>query len=89
MSSDKSHYLNADGTYRFESSSMVAVGLPGASASSIGRGNETGRWYIRDVGGRVVLEVRYTNGATTQMRIHEEAPNWFLNGEKAFAVDPQ
>lgn len=89
MSSDKSHYLNADGTYRLQSSSMVAVDVPGASASSIGRGNETGRWYIRDVGGRVVLEVRYTNGTSTQMRIHEEAPNWFLNGEKAFAVDPQ
>lgn len=89
MSSDKSHWLNADGTYRFQSSSMVAVDVPGASASSIGGGDNAGRWRIRDLGGRVVLEVRYNNGNTVQMRIHEEAPNWFLNGEKAFAVDPQ
>jgi hypothetical protein len=89
MSTDKSHWLNADGTYRFQSSSMVAVDVPGASGSSIGRGDNAGRWRIRDLGGRVVLEVRYNNGNTVQMRIHEEAPNWYLNGEKAFAVDPQ
>ncbi|MBZ2185055.1 MAG: hypothetical protein K7J46_10105 [Bryobacter sp.] len=89
MSSDKSHWLNSNGTYRFESSSMVAVDVAGASGSSVGRGGNTGRWRIRDLGGRVVLEVRYDNGATAQMRIEEGSPNWYLNGEKAFAVDPR
>jgi hypothetical protein len=89
MSFNKTHWLNADGTYRFKSSSMVSVDVPGASASSIGRGDETGRWRIRDLGGQVVLEVRYDNGNTVQMRIREEATNWYLNGDKAFAIDPQ
>jgi hypothetical protein len=45
-------------------------------------------WRIRDLGGDVSLEVRYLSGRVTRMPITENDTNWFLNGEKAFAVDP-
>jgi hypothetical protein len=89
MSSDKRHYLNADGTYSYRRNSMVAIDVPGASASSIGNNNSAGRWRIRDVGGQVMLEVHYNSGETGQFRITQDARNWYLDGEKAFAVEPE
>jgi hypothetical protein len=89
MSSDKRHLLAADGTYSFRSSSMVSVDVSGASALSTGKDNTTGRWRIRDSGGQLYLEVTYNNGTVSRMPITENGQNWFLNGEKAFAVDPE
>jgi hypothetical protein len=88
MSSDKRHLLNADGTYAYKSASMVSVDAGGASGLSTGRGNTAGRWRIRDDAGKVFLEVTYTNGEVKRMRITEDNRNWYLNGEKAFAVAP-
>lgn len=89
MSSDKTHRLRADGTYTFTSSSMVSVDVPGASALSTGGDNTRGRWRIADLGGRVYLEVRYSNGQVRRMPITEDERNWYLDGEKAFAVEPE
>ncbi len=89
MSSDKRHILGADGSYAFRSSSMVSVDVSGASALSTGGDNSRGRWRIRDIGGQVFLEVQYVNGNVSRMPITENGQNWFLNGEKAFAVDPE
>jgi hypothetical protein len=95
MSSDKRHYLNADGTYSYKSSSMVSInvgpygGAPDASALSTGRDASTGRWRIRDLGGQVALQVQYANGETRLFKITQDARNWYLDGEKAFAVDPE
>jgi hypothetical protein len=89
MSSDKRHYLNADGTYAFRSSSMVSVDVGGASGLSTGRGNQRGRWRLRDIGGAVFLQIQYDDGGTGEYRITQDARNWYLNGEKAFAVDPE
>ncbi len=89
MSSDKRHILAADGSYAFRSSSMVSVDVSGASALSTGGDNARGRWRIRDSGGQVFLEVQYANGNVSRMPITENGQNWFLNGEKAFAVDPE
>ncbi len=89
MSSDKYHYINADGTYVYRSRSMVSVTVPGASGMSSGGSNERGRWKIRDIGGRVFLQVQYQNGETATMPITQDARNWYLNGEKAFAVPPE
>ena len=89
MSSDKRHWLYADGTYAFKSSSMVSVDVPGAGALSTGRDNSTGRWRIRDLSGQVFLEVTYNNGNVQRLRITEDNRNWYLNGEKAFAVNPE
>lgn len=89
MSSDKYHYINADGTYVYRSSSMVSVDVSGASALGTDRNTSSGRWKIRDVSGRVFLQVQYQNGETKMMPITQDSRNWYLNGEKAFAVDPQ
>lgn len=89
MSSDKRHFLNADGTYAFRSSSMVSVDVSGASGLSTGRDSSTGRWKIRDISGRVFLEVSYNDGNVRRMAITEDNRNWYLNGEKAFAVKPE
>lgn len=89
MSSDKYHYINADGTYVYRSRSMVSVTVPGASGLSTGGADERGRWKIRDIGGRVFLQVQYQSGETATMPITQDARNWYLNGEKAFAVDPE
>ncbi|MBI2687062.1 MAG: hypothetical protein HYX27_12165 [Acidobacteria bacterium] len=89
MSSDKRHMLFADGRYTFRSNSMVAIDVPGASASSIGRGREEGRWQIREINGAVFLRIQYSDGSTGQYRLTQDARNWYMNGEKAFAVDPE
>lgn len=89
MSSDKRHMLNADGSYWFRSSSMVAIDVPGASASSTGRNGVQGRWRISEANGNVFLQVQLAGGETRQYRITQDARNWYLNGEKAFAVDPE
>ena len=89
MSSDKRHMLQADGSYWFRSNSMVSVDVPGASASSTGGNDSRGRWRIRDTNGAIFLQVQYTSGETRQFRITQDARNWYMNGEKAFAVDPE
>jgi hypothetical protein len=89
MSSDKRHYLNADGTYRFVSSSMVSVDVSGASGLSTGSNGEQGRWSIGEVGGQVYLKIQYRDGRTGQYRLTRDDRNWYMNGEKAFAVEPE
>jgi hypothetical protein len=88
MSSDKKHYLNADGSYRYWSNSMVSVDVPGASAGSVGKNNQTGRWSIVERAGAPYLQVTYTSGESKLFAITQDATNWYLNGEKAFAVEP-
>lgn len=88
MSSDKKHYLNADGSYAFWSNSMVSVDVPGASAGSIGKDNQRGRWNIVERSGAPYLQVTYNSGETRLFAITQDATNWYLNGEKAFAVEP-
>ncbi len=89
MSSDKRHMLNADGSYWFRSSSMVSVDAGGASGMSAGKAGQQGRWRIRDIGGQVVLQVQYSDGGSGQYRLTADDRNWYMNGEKAFAVDPE
>ena len=89
MSSDKRHYLNADGTYAYKSSSMVSVDVSGASGLSTGRNALQGRWRIKDVNGAAFLHIQYNDGDTGQYRLTQDARNWYMNGEKAFAVDPE
>jgi hypothetical protein len=89
MSSDKRHMLNADGTYWFRSSSMVSVDVPGASAGSTGGSRQQGRWRIIESGGQVFLRIQYNDGGSGQYRLTQDARNWYMNGEKAFAVDPE
>lgn len=88
MSSDKKHYLNADGSYAFWSSSMVSVDVPGASAGSFGKDNQRGRWSIVERSGAPYLQVTYNSGETKLFAITQDSTNWYLNGEKAFAVEP-
>ncbi len=88
MSSDKKHYLNVDGSYAYWSNSMVSVDVPGASAGSIGKDNQRGRWSIVERTGAPYLQVTYNNGETKLFAITQDSTNWYLNGEKAFAVEP-
>ncbi len=88
MSSEKKHTLGADGSYSYWSSSMVSIDVPGASAGSFGKDAQKGRWKIVDNGGRAFLEVVYNSGQTRTFALTKDATNWYLNGEKAFAVEP-
>ena len=88
ISSEKKHTLGADGSYSYWSSSMVSIDVPGASASNIGKDAQKGRWRIIDNGGRASLEVVYNSGQTRTFSLTEDSTNWYLNGEKAFAVEP-
>lgn len=87
MSSDKKHWFNADGSYRFWSASMVSISVPGAGALGTDGDDVRGRWQIREQAGQVFVEVRYANGQVRRMRITEDNRNWYLNGEKAFVTD--
>ena len=89
MSSEKKHTLGTDGRYSYWSSSMVSVDVPGASGSSFGKDAQKGRWKIIDNGTRAFLEVVYDSGQTRTFALTKDATNWYMNGEKAFAVDPQ
>ena len=88
MSSEKKHTLGADGSYSYWSSSMVSIDVPGASGGSFGNNTQKGRWKIVDNGGRAFLEVVYNSGQTRTFALTKDATNWYLNGEKAFAVEP-
>ena len=91
---ERVRFLAADGTYSMRSSSAVAIdvgpygGAPTASASSISRNSQTGRWKIRDNGGRIFLQIWTPDGQMSMLPITTDSRNWYLNGEKAFAVDP-
>lgn len=89
MSSDKRHYLDADGTYSFRGGSMVSVDVSGASGMSSGRNARQGRWRIAETEGGVFLHIQYNDGGTARYRLTQDARNWYMNGEKAFAVDPE
>jgi len=89
MSSDKRHYLNADGTYLFRSAGMVSVDTGGASAMSSGNNALRGRWRIAEADGNVYLLIQYNDGDTGRYRLTQDARNWYMNGEKSFAVDPE
>lgn len=89
MSSDKKHYLNADGSYAYWSNSLVSVDVPGASAGSIGKDNQRGRWSVVERAGAPYLQMIYNNGESKLLAITQDARNWYLNGEKAFAIEPQ
>jgi hypothetical protein len=94
MSAEKTRFLAADGTYSMKSSSVVSIdvgpygGAPTASASSIGRNSQTGRWKIRDENGRIFLQIWTGDGQVLMLPITRDSRNWYLNGEKAFAVNP-
>jgi len=88
MSTDKKHFLNADGSYAFSSSSMVSVDVAGASGGSYGKDNLRGRWSLIERAGAPYLQVIYTNGESRLFAITQDSTNWYLNGEKAFAIDP-
>lgn len=94
MTGEKTRYLAPDGTYTMSGNTVIAIdvgpygGAPTASASSIGRQQATGRWRIRDDNGRAFLEVRTADGQRLLLALTADQRNWYLNGEKAFAVDP-
>ena len=94
MTSERTRFLAADGTYSMRSSSLASIKVgpygeaPTASASSISRNAQTGRWKIRDNDGQIFLQIWTSDGQTLMLRITRDARNWYLNGEKAFAVDP-
>jgi hypothetical protein len=91
---ERRRYLAPDGTYSMQGSSAVVIdvgpyaGAPAASASAISRQSMTGRWKIRDINGEVFLQVWTNDGRTLMLPITTDNKNWYLDGEKAFAVDP-
>lgn len=87
MSTDKKHFLYADGSYAFSSSSMVSVDVAGASGGSYGKDDQRGRWSIVERGGAPYLQIVYNSGESRLLAITADATNWYLNGEKAFAVE--
>jgi hypothetical protein len=94
MTGEKTRYLAPDGTYSMRGNSVVAIdvgpygGAPTASASSISKQSVTGRWKIRDVNGQIFLQITTNDGNTSMLRITRDNRYWYLNGDKAFAVDP-
>jgi hypothetical protein len=87
MSTDRTQFLNADGSYAFSSSSMVSVDVAGASGGSYGKDDQRGRWSIVERGGAPYLQILYISGESRLLAITADATNWYLNGEKAFAVE--
>jgi hypothetical protein len=87
--------LREDGTYQFRSSVAIAADIgpygeaPSASAGSTGRSANSGRWRIVDQNGKCFLQLVADNGETRLLSLVPGSPNWFLNGEKAFAVAPE
>jgi hypothetical protein len=61
---------------------------PAAGASAIRRESMTGRWKIRDNNGEIFLQIWTNDGQMLLLPITTDDRNWYLTGEKAFAVDP-
>jgi hypothetical protein len=91
---EKRRYLAPDGAYSMQGGSALAIDVgpyaeaPTASASAISRQSMTGRWKIRDINGEVFLQVWTSDGRSLMLPITTDNRNWYLDGEKAFAVDP-
>jgi hypothetical protein len=81
--------LAADGTYSYRSSVAIVAEVPGASASSTSRNANTGRWRIVDRNGLAFLQIVLNDGDTQLLSLTADRRFWYLNGEKAFAVDPE
>jgi hypothetical protein len=79
--------LGRDGAYSFRSSVAIAADVPGVSASSIGRKSTSGRWHIGESSGRAFLQLVNENGEQQLLSLTMDDRTWYLNGEKAFAVD--
>ncbi len=79
--------LASDGTYSFRSSVAIAADVPGVSASATGRKATARRWHIAERNGRAFLQLVDENGETQLLSLTVDSRNWYLNGEKAFAVD--
>jgi hypothetical protein len=79
--------LGSDGAYSFRGSVAIAADVPGVSVSSIGRKSTSGRWHIGESSGRAFLQLVNENGEQQLLSLTMDDRNWYLNGEKAFAVD--
>jgi hypothetical protein len=89
MTSETFRYLNADGTYSLRRESATSIYVPGASAGGTSRDSAQGRWRIKDAGGQCYLFIQLSNGETQMLRLTRDERYWYLDGEKAFAVDPE
>ena len=79
--------LGDDGKYTFRSSVAIAADVAGVSASATGRKSASGRWHIGETNGRAFLQLVGENGESQLLSLTMDDRNWYLNGDKAFAVD--
>ena len=86
---ERVRFLAADGTYTYRSNVAIVADVPGASASALGRSANTGRWRIVDRNGQVFLQLVSNDGNTQLFSLTTSGRFWYLNGEKAFAIDPE
>jgi hypothetical protein len=84
----KTLHLRSDGTWTYRSSVAIAADVPGVSASSTSRNAASGRWRIHERNGHVVLQLTTDSGESELLTLTDDGRQWYLNGDKAFAVDP-
>lgn len=87
-SGEKRRFLAADGTYSMSGNVVTSATVPGATASGTSRMAGSGRWKIRDVNGQIFLQLVEADGQVHMLPITRDARNWYLDGQKAFAVNP-
>ena len=86
---ERVRFLAADGTYTYRSNVAIVAEVPGASASALGRKATSGRWRVVDRNGDVFLQLVTTDGNTQLLSLTTAGRFWYLDGEKAFAIDPE
>ena len=80
--SEKRATLCSDGTFTFRSSSSSSISGDGISASSSSSDSGEGRWRIRSEFGSAIVELRWSNGETTQHRLERRGDEIFVDGER-------
>ena len=87
--SEKRILLHADGRFDYYSSSLVTVDVPGASGSSGGTKDKTGRWRVVSRGEVPILELRPEGETTTYGALSYRDGKTFLGNVRTYVTDPK
>ncbi|AWR88102.1 hypothetical protein [Meiothermus taiwanensis] len=87
ISEERTLHLCSDGSFAYLDQSLTTLNVPGASASSGGRGRAVGRWRIESATqNSAVLLLNVDGGGVERVRIEYDGERTFLNGERWFRV---
>lgn len=78
--------LCSDGRFFYNEGSQLGASGAGVGAAAGGSGGGTGQWRIIEQGGLVGLDLRFTNGQVTQVRLTNDGQKVFVDGTRTYVT---